>query len=56
LITLAHAQPLIDRMVGERLHAKQVESVTNAVVGLLHAVSLSIHAIGAGLAAVSGGQ
>jgi hypothetical protein len=43
-------------MVGERLHAKQVESVTNAVVGVVRAVSLSIHAIGAGLAAVSGGQ
>lgn len=56
LLTLAHAQPLIDRMAGERLHAKQVESVTNAVVGVMHAVSLSIHAIGAGLAAVSGGQ
>jgi hypothetical protein len=43
-------------MVGARLHAKQVESVTNAVVGVVQAVSLSIHAIGAGLAAVSGGQ
>jgi hypothetical protein len=56
LITLTHAQPLIDRMVGERLHAKQVESVTNAVVGIVRAVSLSIHAIGAGLAAVGGGR
>jgi hypothetical protein len=55
-MTVAHARPLIDQMTGERLHAKQVESVTNAVVGVAHAVSLSIHAIGAGLAAVSGGQ
>lgn len=56
LITVANAQPLIDRMAGERLHAKQVQSVTNAVVGVVHAVSLSIHAIGAGLAAAQGGQ
>jgi hypothetical protein len=56
VITVADAQPLIDRMAGERLHAKQVQSVTNAVVGVVHAVSLSIHAIGAGLAAAQGGQ
>lgn len=55
-ITVDHASPLIDRMVGERLHAKQTQSVTNAVVGVVHAVSLSIHAIGAGLAAAQGGQ
>jgi hypothetical protein len=53
-ITVDHAGPLIDRMVGEPLHAKQVQSVTNAVVGVVHAVSLSIHAIGAGLAAARG--
>jgi hypothetical protein len=55
-MTVAHARPVIDQMAGERLHAKQVESVTHAVVGVVHAVSLRIHAIGAGLAAVSGGQ
>jgi hypothetical protein len=41
-------------MSGERLHAKRVLSVTNAVVGVVHAVSLSIHAIGAGLALAHG--
>jgi hypothetical protein len=56
LITVDHTHPLIDRMVGETLHAKQVASVTNAVVGVVHAVSLSIHAIGTGLAAARGLQ
>ena len=41
-------------MAGESLHAKRVQSVTNAVVGVVNAVSLSIHAIGAGLAQTSG--
>jgi hypothetical protein len=41
-------------MAGESLHAKRVQSVTNAVVGVVNAVSLSIHAIGAGLARTSG--
>jgi hypothetical protein len=49
-ITVKHASRLIDEMSGETLHAKRVLSVTNAVVGVIHAVSLSIHAIGAGLA------
>lgn len=50
-ITADHAAPLIDRMMGEQLHAKQVQSVTNTVGGGVQAVSLSIHAIGVGLAA-----
>lgn len=55
-ISVDQARPLVDRMVGEPLHAKQVDSVTNAVVGVVHAVSLSIHAIGTGLAAARGLQ
>jgi hypothetical protein len=55
-ITVDDVSPLIDRMAGERLHAKQAQSVTNAVVGVVHAVSLSIHAIGVGLAAARGLQ
>jgi hypothetical protein len=55
-ITIAHTSPLIDQMVGESLHVKQVESITNAAIGVVHAVSLSIHAIGAGLAAARGLQ
>lgn len=54
VITTKRAGPMIDAMAGESLHAKRVQSVTNAVVGVVHAVSLSIHAIGAGLAQTSG--
>ena len=54
VITVERAGHLIDWMAGESLHAKRVQSVTNAVVGVVNAVSLSIHAIGAGLAQTSG--
>jgi hypothetical protein len=54
VISVATAGPLIDRMAGHSLHAKRGQSITNAVVGVVHAVSLSIHAIGAGLAAARG--
>lgn len=54
VITATRASRLIDWMAGESLHAKRVQSVTNAVVGVVNAVSLSIHAIGAGLAQTSG--
>jgi hypothetical protein len=54
VITVKRAGRLIDWMAGESLHAKRVQSVTNAVVGVVNAVSLSIHAIGAGLAQTSG--
>ena len=56
VIAVDQVRPLIERMAGAPLHAKQVESVTNAVVGVVHAVSLSIHAIGIGLAAARGLQ
>jgi hypothetical protein len=54
VITVKRAGRLIDWMAGESLHAKRVQSVTNAVVGVVNAVSASIHAIGAGLAQTSG--
>ena len=54
VITVQRAGRLIDWMAGESLHAKRVQSVTNAVVGVVNAVSLSIHAIGAGLAQATG--
>jgi hypothetical protein len=54
VITVKRAGRLIDWMAGESLHAKRVQSVTNAVVGVVNAVSVSIHAIGAGLAQTSG--
>jgi hypothetical protein len=55
-ISVDQVRPLIERMAGAPLHAKQVASVTNAVVGIVHAVSLSIHAIGIGLASARGLQ
>ena len=54
VITIKRADRLIDWMAGETLHAKRVQSVTGAVVGVVNAVSLSIHAIGAGLAQTTG--
>jgi len=45
---------MIEQMAGETLHAKRVQSITSAVVGVINAVSASIHAIGAGLAVASG--
>ena len=54
LITVPRATSLIARMAGEHMHAKRVASLTNAVVGVVNAVSLSIHAIGAGLAGAAG--
>jgi hypothetical protein len=55
-IALDYIRPQIDRLAGDTLHAKQVDSVANAVLGVVHAVSLSIHAIGTGLAAARGLQ
>ncbi len=54
VITVKRVGRLIEQIAGESLHAKRILSVTNAVVGVVHAVSLSIHAIGAGLAHASG--
>jgi hypothetical protein len=53
-ITVKRTGRLVDWMAGESLHAKRVQSLTNAVVGVVNAVSLSIHAIGAGLAQMNG--
>jgi len=54
LITVKRAGSIIERMAGESMHAKRLQSLTNAVVGVVNAVSLSIHAIGAGLAEATG--
>lgn len=53
-ITVKRATRIIEQMAGETLHAKRVQSITSAVVGVINAVSASIHAIGAGLAVASG--
>jgi len=49
-ICVKNAGSIVEQMAGESLHAKRLLSLTNAVVGVINAVSLSIHAIGAGLA------
>lgn len=41
----------VEEIIGEHLHAKQVESIANAAVGVIQAVDLKIHNIGHGLAA-----
>jgi hypothetical protein len=41
----------VEEIIGGRLHAKQVESIANAAVGVIKAVDLKIHTIGHGLAA-----
>lgn len=47
----ASVQQFIDELVGDDLHAKRVLSLANGVLGVLHAASLAIHAIGEALAA-----
>lgn len=44
----------LDSIFAEHLHAKRVGSLTDATLGVLHAASLSVHAIGLGLAAAKG--
>ena len=41
----------VEEIIGENLHAKQVESIANAAVGVIKAVDSKIHNIGHGLAA-----
>jgi hypothetical protein len=45
VITTRRVGRLVDWMVGESLHAKRVESLTNAVVGVVNAVSLATAAL-----------
>lgn len=52
----ASIRRFVDDLVGDDLHAKRVLSLSNAVAGVLAAASLAIHAIGAGYAALSGGD
>jgi hypothetical protein len=54
VITVKRAGRVVAWMAGESLHVKRIQSLTNAVVGVVNAVSLSIHAIGAGVAQASG--
>lgn len=45
---------LLERVFADDLHAKRVLSLAHATLGVLHAASLGIHAIGQGLAAARG--
>jgi hypothetical protein len=44
----------VDELFGDTIHARRVDSLGDAVSGVLHAASLAIHAIGRGLAAAKG--
>lgn len=50
LLGRGEVSKLVETVCGEDMHAKRVLSVTNAVMGVVHAAALSIHAIGLGLA------
>jgi hypothetical protein len=45
----------VDEVFSQDLHQKRIEALSNGVVGVLHAASLSIHAIGAAYASVTQG-
>jgi len=45
---------LVQDVFGEGMHAKRVDSLAMAALGVVHAASLTIHAIGRGLAAAAG--
>jgi hypothetical protein len=51
-----YVQEFTDELFGESLHAKRLLSLANGVVGVLHAATLAIHAIGAAYAVVAQGQ
>ncbi len=46
----------VESLVADHMHAKRVLSMSGGVVGVLHAASLGVHAIGLGLAEVVGLQ
>lgn len=50
-IDAAWVHEFVEGLFAEDMHAKRVLSLGNSVVGVMHAASLSIHAIGLGLAA-----
>lgn len=54
IISLPQSIDFIAEIVGNDLHAKRILSLAGAAVGVIHAGSLGVHAIGRGLAAVEG--
>lgn len=55
-ITAQQVQSVVEHVFAEQLHAKQVESLANAALGVIHSAALNIHAIGAGMAGSRGVQ
>lgn len=49
-----HVLQFVDQLVGEDLHAKRVLSLSNGVIGVIHAAALAVHFIGEGLSAAMG--
>jgi hypothetical protein len=54
LFTHDRVHAFIDSLFGEDLHAKRVLSLADSTLGVVHAASLGVHAIGRGLAAARG--
>ncbi len=52
-VTTTQAHKFVQELLEEDLHALRVLSIANAVTGAVHAAALSVHAIGAALAAAS---
>lgn len=52
-VTTTQVHQFVQGILEEDLHARRVLSLANAVTGAVHAAALSIHAIGAALAAAS---
>lgn len=53
-LSVKSVQKLAENLFADDLHAATVLSLANGVIGVLHAASLAIHAIGRGLAAAAG--
>lgn len=49
-----HVKQFVEQLVGEDLHAKRVLSLSNGVIGVIHAAALAVHFIGEGLSAAMG--
>jgi len=52
VLTAEGIQAYVDSIIGENEHARRVLSIANAVMGVIHAAALAVHAIGAALARV----
>jgi Transposase DDE domain len=49
-----NVEQFVERLVGDDWHAKRVLSLSNGVVGVIHAAALAVHFIGQGLATAMG--